>query len=370
MRLPSLLLVAAVVVLVRAADSTPAPNMTSPTVISARDPRIAYMGRLVLSDDGARLGFPGVTVRFMYRGPAPTLRLSASSPNCFFNLACNGWDPAVIRLNQGDNEIPLPTGAAPVQGWLIELVRRTESWQGVAVFQGLVLPPGGELLSPPPWPERRLLFIGDSITSGEYLDRMPPEYDNTPRMADAPRAFGMLLGRWLHAQVHLVSYGGRGVMRDWQGKTDVANAPQFFPRALPDDPSARWDHANYTPDAIVVCLGQNDFSKDLLDEAIYTDAYARFIADIRQAHPAAALILAEDPMFGDAPGTLDRAKRDQLRRTLEAVAARRHAAGDRRITVATVHHYPGTAGNAHQVAFQHEQIALELLGPIRALTGW
>jgi hypothetical protein len=38
--------------------------------------------------------------------------------------------------------------------------------------------------------------------------------------------------------------------------------------------------------------------------------------------------------------------------------------------VAPVRHYPGTAGNAHPVAFQHEQIALELLGPIRALTGW
>jgi hypothetical protein len=75
-------------------------------------------------------------------------------------------------------------------------------------------------------------------------------------------------------------------------------------------------------------------------------------------------------MFGDAPGTLDRAKRDQLHRTLEAVVARRRAAGDQRIAVGPVHHYPGTAGNAHPVAFQHEQIALELLGPIRALTGW
>lgn len=50
--------------------------------------------------------------------------------------------------------------------------------------------------------------------------------------------------------------------------------------------------------------------------------------------------------------------------------SRRRAAGDQRIAVAPVSHYPGAPGNAHPVAFQHEQIALELLPPIRALTGW
>jgi len=75
-------------------------------------------------------------------------------------------------------------------------------------------------------------------------------------------------------------------------------------------------------------------------------------------------------MHGDTPGTPDRAKRDQLRRTLEAVAARRRAAGDLKVAVVPLHHYPGTAANAHPTAFQHEQIALEILPVLRALTGW
>jgi lysophospholipase L1-like esterase len=344
--------------------------MTSSTVIAASDPHIAYMGRVAQAGGEATLGFPGITLRFVYRGPAPTLRLRAGSPNCYFNLACNGWDPVMIHLNPGENEIALPTGPAPAAGWLIELVRRNEAWQGIATFQGLILPLGCELLPPPPWPERKLMFIGDSITGGEYLERFPPENDNTPRVANAARAFGMLLGRWLQAQVHLVSYGGRGVMRDWQGNTDGTNAPQFFQRTLPDDPAPRWDHASYVPDAIVVCLGQNDFSKDLPDEAVYAKAYDDFVGEIRAAYPQAALLLAEVSLFGDTPGTPDWTKRDQLRRVLEAVASRRRAAGDQRIVVAPVHYYPGTPTNAHIVAFQHEQIAQELLGPIKSLTGW
>ena len=342
----------------------------SPTIVTARDSRIAYMGRVAFEPDGAHLGFPGIVIRFVYRGAAPTLRLSASSPDCYFNLACNGWDPVVIRLHQGENEIHLPTGTAPAQGWLVELLRRTEAWQGTATFEGLLLPTGCDLLPPPPWPARKLMFIGDSITCGEYIERFPPENDNSPRTTNAARTFGMLLGKWLHARVHLVSYGGRGVMRDWQGNTNVNNAPQFFQRAMPDDPASRWDHASYVPDLVVVSLGQNDFNKDLPDEAVYTKAYDDFVGEVRAAYPHAAVLLAEVSLFGDTPGTPDRAKRDRLHRVLEAVVTRRRAAGDARIAEAPVRYYPGTPTNAHVVAFQEEQIALELLGPILALTGW
>jgi hypothetical protein len=200
----------------------------------------------------------------------------------------------------------------------------------------------------------------------------PPVWpgDESPRTANAARSFGMLLGRQLHAQVHLVSYGGRGVVRDWQGKTDTGNAPQFFELALPDDPSIRWDHAQYQPDAIVVCLGQNDFSSGLPDEAEYTAAYAAFVARIRAVHPATAIVLASSPIQGEALDSPDRAKRDQLVRTLENVVAQRRAAGDTRIATVALRFQPGTPANGHPVAFQHEQIAAELIGPLRKLTDW
>ena len=340
--------------------------------VPANDSRLAYMGRVAFVGDEARMGYPGVTFRFVYRGPAPVLRFTAGSPNCYFNLAVNGWDPVVIHLKEGANEVALPSGAAPADGWLVELTRRTESWQGVVAFAGLSLPPGCALVPPPPWPERKLLFIGDSITGGEYVELFPPVWpgDATPRAANAARSYGALLGRQLKAQVQLVSCGGRGLVRDWQGKTDGINAPQFFELALPDDPAIRWDHAQYQPDAIVICLGQNDFSSGLPDETEYTAAYAAFIARIRAVHPRAALVLAGSPIQKETPDSADRAKRDQLRRTLDAVVAQRHAAGDNRIASVSLRYQPGTPANGHPVAFQHEQIAAEIIGPLQQLTGW
>ncbi len=341
-------------------------------VVPPQDPHFQYMGRFALVGDEARLGFPGVTIRFAYRGPAPTVLFGASSPYCAFNLAVNGWEPVVIRLPEGRSELPLPSGVAPQEGWLVELTRRNENWQGVAAFRGLVLPAGCELLAPPPLPERRLMFIGDSITGGEAIDRYPPELDNTPRTANAPRSYGMLLGRALGAQVHLVSCGGRGVMRNWKGEgadRDVT-APQFFQRALPDDPAAKWDHALYQPDAVVIALGQNDLSAGWVDEAAFTAAFANFLADIRKVHPHAAVLFTESPMRSEDPATEDGKKREFQRQCLRTVIAAAHEAGDTRVAFAPLHQYPGTPTNAHPVAFQHEQMGAELIGPLRELLGW
>jgi hypothetical protein len=366
MRAPLLLcLVFPAALFAHAAES----GATSFASIAPNDPRIAYMGRIELSDTHARMGFPGVTIRFVYRGPAPVLKLSGGSPNCFFNLSCNGWDPVVIHLQQGTNEIALPTGTAPASGWSIELVRRTESWMGTATFDGLLLPAGCELLPAPAWPERRLMFIGDSVTCGEYNERFPPENDRSPRTTNAGRSYGMLLARWLNAQVHLVSYGGRGIIRNWDGKTNVNTVPVFFPRTLPDDPAPTWDPAKYSPNVIVINDG-TDLDSGPMDDAKFIDAYAAFVVTVRKAHPGAYILLSESPFQTDGSDGRPRTERDQLLRTIEAVVERCHHAGDMRIRVVRTGYQPGTPTDTHPVAFQHEQIARDFLGPIRDVTGW
>jgi len=337
--------------------------------VAPNDPRISYMGRVALSGTAARMGFPGITVRFAFRGPAPTVVMTADSPNCYFNLACNGWDPVLLHLKEGRNEIALPTGAAPAAGWTIELVRRTESWMGTASFDGLEVPARCEVLAPAPLPARRLMFIGDSFTCGEYNERFPPENDSTARSTNVARSYGMLLAKWLGAQVHLVSYGGRGITRDWSGKTDVNIVPVFFERTMPDDPASVWDHSAYKPDLIVINDG-TDFDAGPQDEAKFTDAYASFVRRVRQVHPGAYIILTESAFQSDGSDGRSRAGRDQLLRTIQAVVARQNAAGDMRIRIAHTGFFPGTPTNPHLVAFQHEQIALDLLGPIRDAAGW
>jgi hypothetical protein len=341
----------------------------APAAVAPDDSRISYMGRIEMSDGRAQMGYPGITIRFAYRGPAPEIVMTGGSPDCYFNLSCNGWDPVLIHLKEGGNVIPLPTGVAPNGGWVIELVRRTESWMGTASFDGIRLPPGCELAPAPPLPARKLMFIGDSLTCGEYNERFPPENDSTPRSTNAARSYGMLLAKWLGAQVHLVCYGGRGITRDWSGKTDVNIVPVFFPRALPDKVGSKWDHSRYQPDVVVINDG-TDFDAGPQDEGRFTDAYGAFVGQVRAAYPGAFILLTESGFQSDGSDGRPRAARDQLLRTIEAVTLRRHDSGDDRVRVARTGFFPGTPTNGHLVAFQHEQIALDLLGPIREAAGW
>lgn len=346
-------------------------SLQAETFVSPLDERIAVMGRTVNTDDSILMAYPAITLRFNYAGAAPTILLSASNENCYFNLSCNGWQPVRIHLKQGDNEIVLPTGRAPDRGWEIELVRRTEAWMGTATFNGIKLPDDGQLLAAPELPERKILLLGDSATCGEFIERFPPENnDNAPEVINAGRSFGILLGKALDAQVHIVSYGGRGVMFDWAGRADTNNAPQYFPLAHPDDPTALWDHDSYQPDVVLIHLGITDFLTDPVEDDTYVAAYLDLLKDIRTAHPSAALVLAESVGLSNEPGTPRKLLRDQLRGCLDRVVATLNNAGDAKAMVAPLGYYPGTPTDPHPVAFQHEQIAEELLPSLRQATGW
>lgn len=342
------------------------------TLVAATDNRLVWMGRTAATAAGGRqMAYPGITLRFRYRGPAPTLRLFASSPECYFNLSINGWAEAVLHPAAGENRLLLPAGPAPDGGWEVILVRRTEAWQGLVTFEGLELTDTQtRILAPAPAPDRRLLVIGDSITTGHYVEQLPGVGDASPRTNNAERTWGWLLAQSLHAQVHIVAYGGRGLTRTWDGKTDVANAPQFFERSLPDDPAATWDHAAYRPQVVVIMLGQNDFNLGIVAEDAFVGAYGHFLARIHEVYPDAAVVLTGSPMQGDAPGSADAQKRAALYHDLDLAVARARQSGLTRIAVVPVSHQPGTAANAHPVVFQQEQIAAELAPAVRALIGW
>lgn len=344
--------------------------MNTQISLPADSPLIACMGRTASLEGGAlRLAFPGIKIAFNYSGPAPVLHFDAKAADVCFNLSFEGWEPVVLHLLPGVNRIPLPTGIGTQDGSAIELTRRSECWQGMVDFLGLELPEGCLMRPPSSWPERKLLFIGDSITCGEGIDYFPAAAPAGPRWANAGRSYGHLLGRWLKAQVHLVSYGGRGLIRTWENRTDEANAPQFFERSLPDEPSALWDHKRYTPDAIIICLGTNDFNPGLIEQSVFSAAFIRFIEQLRVAHPQAAFVLAESPIFPDAPEAPDLNKRLRLRACLEDVLAH-YESSPVRVRLASVSHQPGTYLDAHPVAFQHERIALEIMPVIKTLCAW
>ena len=334
--------------------------------IAASSPSIVYEGRHAVDATGAvRLGFPGVRVHGRFRGSAVELRAWSGSDEACFDVAVDGGAPELLRMQAGEETYRLAHGLAEDRAHTLVLARRTESWQGVCTLRGLSLPAGGEWLRAEPLPARRLLFIGDSVTCGEMAGWTPEVRAPFPAANNnAFCSYGMRLAQRLGAQCHLVSYGGRGVLRDWRGRRDIANAPQYYELALPDDPATPWDHRRYVPDGVGVQLGTNDFNQGIPDEAEFVGAYGRLLRKVRRDAPAAWIVAMDSPIVIDLPSE---PRRTVLRQYLDAVVA---GLSDERVIRASLPVCPGVPGNGHPTQAEQSAMAAELEPIFRGVLRW
>jgi lysophospholipase L1-like esterase len=337
--------------------------------VPVSDPHVAVMGRVERPEPGRiRFGYPGVTLRVRFEGPSLGMRVTAETPNGRVDVFVDHGPARIVPLRKGDSDLVLAENLGPGPH-SVDVVHRTETWMSVVNVRGFLLAPGGRLLDPAPWPERRMLFVGDSVTCGERIDRQPGETEPFAS-SNGTLSYGMRLARALDAQCHLVCYGGRGLVRDWRGRTDVLTGPQLFDLAVADDVGGSpWDHSSYVPDVVFVSLGTNDFNLaigPLPEREPWVSAYLAFVRTIRSRYPEAHVFLTEGAIVSDADD-LGRPRKTVLREYLAETVRR---LGDPRVHFVPSQHYPGDASNAHPTAEQHAAMARDFAPVIREVMGW
>jgi len=325
--------------------------------IPADNPLVRVEGRSVTTArHGVRLGYPGVALHLTVHGPNLAFRTDASAEEVDFDVMLDGVLQQRVRLPRGEAETVLFSGASDTDH-RVEIVHCTESSNGyceVATFTT-----AGAFLPPTPAPGRRLLLIGDSFTCGAATECRPglPINPSKARRENCHLSYGWLLARRLDAQVHIIGYAGRGLMRDWQGLKEPRSAPEFYEFTLADDSTTPWAHHSYEPDIIGVCLG-NDFDSGVPDEQDYVQTYVEFVRKLRRDAPRARIFLLLSPVVKDEPGTVPR--RTVLRSYQEAVV--RHL-GDPGVRIVDIGTYPGVPGDWHPDGTAHEAVA-NILEPL------
>jgi len=332
--------------------------------IAANASELQYEGRTAPQADGSvAMGFPGITTHLAFDGARLLVRTDASSANVYLDVSVDGGAFKRVRLPQGEGEALLFEGAAGPH--TVELVKRTEAWEGflrVREFEA----PQGVFLAPPSLPERRLLFIGDSITAGYAADIGPEEAASGDKIrgSSGRNTYGYVIARELDAQVHLVAYGGRGILRDWQGiPTPYQRMPELYERTLPDDAASRWDHSAYVPGAVVVCLGQNDFNTGIPDQVEWVQGYVEFVRKIARDFPDAKIFLVNSPMHGNDGVP----RRDALIGYLEEVVKQAKLP---QVSTITIPQRPGVPGDGHPTAEEHRLMAAQIAPLLKQALGW
>lgn len=341
-------------------------NLNSSTIVVASMSEMQIEGRSLSTETKTLAGFPGVLFHFVPLGMDMTLELIADKEGQSVDIMMEG---ALIRfdLDVGENTLDLGPlwDMNPhdhiLPGCDVKVFRRGESWQGNLTFVAAKNSKGFRDVSDP-WfdiPENKLLFIGDSITAGAGTTSRLNDDGEREAVSNARLAYPRVLGDRLNAQVHHVAYGGRGLMRDWQGITDTNNAPQFYDRVLPDNPDHLWDPQDYQADVVSVMLGTNDFNPGIPDRESWTQAYQDFVMRIRTDYPEAQIFLISSPMTGGEKG-------EALKTYVTEVA---EGFGSHSVRYLEVSQYYGEAWDSHPTAAEHQKIADELEVAFREALG-
>lgn len=324
-------------------------------------PFIQYTGRIDFSDPLLpRFWQPGVYISFSFKGDNCEVILNdevlwGNSHN-YIELVVDGKEYRLQMKGKSDTISLSPYISGGVVHSAI-VCKNTEANIGYLELAGIRC---RELVKPPAKPLRKIEFIGNSITCGMGNDdsEIPCGKRNWYDQHNAWLSYGALTARNVNAQYHLSSVSGIGLMHSCCNMDVIM--PTVFDKVSMRNNAIQWDFANYQPEVVTVCLGQND---GVQDSAAFCANYISFMRQLRQYYPTTTFILLSSPMA-------DEKLRNFLRQSISAVRSQLLQAGDNKIFTHVFEKQFIGGCDAHPSKAEHKQIATELTTAIKNIMNW
>ena len=336
-------------------------------VVKASDPRIVYTGRICFDNpDAPTFTYPGTQIMATFCGTS--LKMVAKPMSGYFMAQIDRAEPFKVSFNAPRDSVVTLATALPDGRHTVRLMYCVEGYDLKPVFRGFVLDPGCQLAEAPRLPERKIEFIGNSITCGygnESINRDDPfEYETENHYF----TYAAETSRQLDAQHWVVARSGIGVYRNYDGpKTGSKDPmPAQYEYTLFNDFKQRWDFSRYQPDVVCINLGTNDLSTNNYDIRRFAEAYRKFLATVRGHYPKAKIVLLCGSM-------LNGKELELARKTLDQIQAEAKQKGDNEVyrfnfTPQTGDLFYGASW--HPSLWQHQKMAAELTAYLRVLMQW
>lgn len=323
------------------------------------EPGIRWLGRVAKTQNGARFSWPGTGFTARWQGTSAKVTLKTGQVD-YFQLVVDG-QVKLLTTQQGEHDYDLAQNLAAGEHTVV-LWRRTEANYGTIEVTKVDWG-GGTLLAPPPLSNKRLEVVGDSISVGFGVECKTQGEAFSYATENNYQTYEAIAGRDLGAEVMTMAWSGIGMWRDVGGGFDKQMPVRYLRTLGNEDNSPAWDFASYTPGAVVVLLGTNDFAKG--DPASpFVDAYKSFVSAARAHYPAARLYLARSPMLSGDRGTA-------IAGYLEQVKAARAAAGDDNVGILDFKPPAADAwGCGHPNGATHQIMAEVLKAALKQDLGW
>ncbi len=268
--------------------------------ISLPNDNVAVLGRASLRENAITFDWSNSGVYFRFRGEKLSIEFDvpALSQQLYVQIVIVGRRTRRV-VCEGSTTVTVD--AAFDGEHIVHCVRVNEVLDGVPLVMNAFTFYGenAALLTAPALPERRMLFIGDSITCGYGILTNGTGNGYKTVEQDSSRTFAALTARHFDAQAQFVCISGRGIARNCDN-FQAPLIPEFFEQTSISDPTP-WDHNAYQPDIIVINAGTNDTAGEESPVAvdIFKSAVTSFIKRLRTVYPHSQILWVYGMMAGD-----------------------------------------------------------------------
>jgi hypothetical protein len=407
-----------------------------PRTYGPNDANLRYYGRADLTI-APNVGFSEsasyVTANFMGDSVSITLDRNNGGVVNYFESTIDNYPPVKVRSSAAfasnpqnqhvfniapaydDAGAPVPLACGT---HTVTIAKRTEADYGRIDFDGIsfaqILPPSAPL-------PHKIEIIGDSITCGAGVEAQSASdpacnVNFGEGLENGYYAYGPDIARALNADWHVTCASGIGLVRNYYSRGDQRTMPQIYPYLDPEAMSpfdlTLWDTTQWgveglddgglaattgAPDAIVIGLGTNDFSRDsapLSDGgAAYRDpiavgsldgglgstdggltleqGFVSFIDGLKVLYPHVSVFLVSSPLLGDNFPTQSDLQLTQDQQAIKDVAA--YYTGDSSVkvyAVVTPKVYPGAGCGGHPGVAQQAAAAATIAAAMRTALNW
>lgn len=284
---------------------------------------VRILGRTIRIDDALWLGWSGSGIEFTTDASEVSMEILAVTPTgapsdyAYLGIILDGDEEHMtrVRIERGQHSYTVLSNFA-LRRHTVLLVKLSEARHDKV---GLVSITADTPLVPTRAADRRMLFIGDSITAGYGVDCEDPfHYDGMTTAAEnVTRAYAWRTARALGADCQIIAWSGNGIISQYiDPDTDLPVTEDLIPTLYPyTDRSTEqivkihmsahgrmqdlqaltvYDPHEFVPDTVVTYLGTNDatFTKGIAArERYFTERYVQLLKALGADYPGARRIV-------------------------------------------------------------------------------
>ena len=280
----------------REPEATDPPQTQAPVPVNFDlQKEVLYFGRTYKKGNVQWFNWSGSGFSIRFRGSSVAAEFYSNAPDvknlAYLKVYVDGVEQEDILLKEECQIVMLAENLDADREHTIEVRKRTNARSSTAGVGRLILM-DGTILEPEAPKERRIEFLGDSLTVGYVAakgGKSAGAWSTTTE--DVTGTYCPQIAQALDAEYQVVAISGRGVVRNNGGDGNVLFPDIYRELDLYNNPGVPYDFA-LQPDVIVINLGTNDESdanKALPAEEFRQGLYS-FLKEVRQYNPDAQIL--------------------------------------------------------------------------------